>query len=178
MAITRTVHGPESCRSSFVRTLTCMLSPPTGRTTIVVIDPTDTHGEAALGALDATDTDVTLVVPIYGRWATPLQDFAEAEDIDIGFAASLYLDQLAGRVECANRALTSVVVDGLDLVHDVISFCATAAVSRIIVPASVVGRRGVAIDRLVGLSPVPVTILPSLSRALELPRTRGRRRAA
>ena len=159
-----------------------MRSPPANSTTIVVIDPSHPEGDAGLAALTDTDVVVAIVVPVYGPCARTLHEFAHAEAIDVGTASSLYLDQIAGCVDASNRRVVLVTVDGVDLVHDLLTFADTVSVSRFIVPASVAGYRGISIDDLVGRSSVPVTIVPVLehdeSGGNEGPYARWWRRAA
>ena len=54
--------------------------------TLVLLDPTATDGEAALDLLDRTDAHIILVVLLSGPASRSLRDFARAEDTDMAKA--------------------------------------------------------------------------------------------
>ncbi len=110
---------------------------PTTSSTLVLIDPSSPQGEAGVEALDQLDEAVVLVMPLYGRRAAALRDFAKSEDIDVATAGNIYLDQVAGRIDTDKHTLTMLPTDGLDLVADVVAVAKQLpSLRRIIVPAS------------------------------------------
>jgi hypothetical protein len=130
------------------------------KTTIVLIDPSDVDGEAAIGLLKAQDSTVAVVVPISGSAASALREYANAEEIDFGLATDLYIEQLAGRIEHADRSVDIFPTDVLDVVGGLVSFVRGYSVERILVPGSLNRRRGFSVDRLVSATSVPVTVAP------------------
>ncbi len=134
-------------------------STPTRRpTTIVVIDPTDQRGEAGIEALHPSEIRVTLMLPLYGRWSRALQDYADAEEIDISSAGQLYLEQVSGRIDTQLYEVELVTIDGADLVRDIVDFERHAEIRRVILPSSIVRDRRLSVERLHARIPATLTI--------------------
>lgn len=127
-------------------------------TTIVVIDPASPNGEAGIDALNDTDSRVALILPLYGRRSKSLKQFATSENIGISTAGSLYLDQIAERINREQHDLSLVSTDGYDFEADILSFAAKVDVGRIIIPASLAGAGGLSLNRLATRSAVPLSI--------------------
>ena len=127
-------------------------------TTLVVIDPSSPNGEAGIEALDANDARVALILPLYGRRSKSLKEFANAENIGISTAGSLYLDQIAERIDRRQHDLSLVSTDGYNFEADILAFAAKIPVGRIIIPASLAGAGGLSLNRLATRSSVPLSI--------------------
>ena len=128
------------------------------QTTLVVIDPASEHGEAGIQALDAQDRRVTLIIPLHGRRSRSLREFAEAEDLDVATVGSIYLEQLASRIDQSDRDVTSISTDGSDFAADITSIVQRLSVSRVIVPTSLMATEGPGIRYLALAANAPILI--------------------
>lgn len=106
-------------------------------TTFVLIDPTARDGETSLGLLDPEDTHTSLVVLLPGRSSSSaLNAFADAENIDISTAASIYADQVAARIAGPDRVVETIVAGGSDAAVEIARLAAAHPTRRVLIPSS------------------------------------------
>ncbi len=121
--------------------------------TLVLLDPTSDDGESALSLLGSDDTHVALVVLMYGRSSEALHQFAGVENIDLASAASVYLDQVAERIDTPDRVVETLVSGGSDPVSEIEYLAAHSETRRVLVPSSLPRQEPAAFHRLVRALP-------------------------
>jgi hypothetical protein len=104
--------------------------------TFVLLDPTAHDGESALDLLGADDTHVCLVVLMHGHSSEALHKFADVENIDLASAASIYLDQVAERIDTPDRVVETLVSGGSDPASEFEYLAAHHQTRRVLVPSS------------------------------------------
>lgn len=102
--------------------------------TLVLLDPTATDGEAALGLLDGTDAHIILVVLLSGPASRSLRDFARAEDTDMATAGWRYLEQVVDRLALAPDQVLAMTAIGPSAAMALADIAAANDVRRILVP--------------------------------------------
>lgn len=103
--------------------------------TLVLLDPTAPHGEAALRMLDNEDTHVALVVMMSGPSARALHSYAKAEEIDVATAADHYLDQVANRIQRPDRLVEVVRSTGVNADAELANLAAFGPTKRVLRPS-------------------------------------------
>ena len=131
--------------------------------TVVLIDPSSPDGEGGLGALTDVDQAVTLLLTLEGRSARTLQEFAEAEQIDVSMAGLIYLDQVARRLSIRVRDIEIISTAGSDTVGEILHVLRQRHVSRVILPASLPGLELGGLARLLQVCSVPVVVAPKMT---------------
>lgn len=122
-------------------------------TTLVLLDPTNTDGEAALESLGADDGHVALVVLLSGRTSAALREFAAAEGISLADAGFTYLDQVAHRASVGSRLVETVLATGPDATAELVLLANERNVGRVVLPPSSVRGDAAAIERLAAALP-------------------------
>lgn len=102
--------------------------------TLVLLDPTATDGEAALDLLDRTDAHIILVVLLSGPASRSLRDFARAEDTDMATAGWRYLEQVVDRLALAPDQVLAMTAIGPSAAMALADIAAATDVHRILVP--------------------------------------------
>jgi hypothetical protein len=129
--------------------------------TLVLIDPSSPDGEGGLDVLEADDHAVTLLLMLHGQGASSLEEFASAEGIDIATAGSIYLDQVAERLD--HDDVESLSTSGYDTVGEILHVVRQGTVRRVVLPASLPGLSGHSLAKLAEGSPVPIVIAPRVA---------------
>jgi hypothetical protein len=122
-------------------------------TTLVLLDPTNADGEAALESLDADDRHIALVVLLSGRTSAALREFAAAEGISLADAGFTYLDQVAHRAAVGSRLVETVLATGPDATAELVLLANERHVGRIVLPPSSMRSDAAAVDRLTAALP-------------------------
>lgn len=104
--------------------------------TLVLLDTSDTDGEAALDLLDATDTHIILLVLLSGQGSSSLRDFARAENIDMSTAGWRYLDDVVDRLALAPDQVLAMTATGPSAAMALVDIAIVEDIHRILVPAS------------------------------------------
>ena len=128
------------------------------QTTIVLLDPTSSDGEAGLELLGDDDRNLTLVVLLTGRASNALREYAIGEGIHLSTAAWTYLDRVTPRLERSTRRIEHVVAIGPDTANELATVAAHRDTARIVLPASTTRLEPTIVDRLGDLSAVPVAV--------------------
>jgi len=137
--------------------------------TLILIDPSNPHGEVGLDVLTPDDRAVTLLVTLGGKSATSLRDFAAAEGIDVSMAALIYLDQVACRLSVRTGDIDTVATHSSDAVAEIFHILQQQPVSRVIVPASLPGFEAAGLSKLMRMCPVPVVVAPVVAGTTKFP---------
>lgn len=122
-------------------------------TTLVLLDPTNADGEAALESLDSEDRHIALVVLLSGRTSAALREFAAAEGISLADAGFTYLDQVAHRAAAGSRLVETVLATGPDATAELVLLANERHVGRIVLPPSIMRGDAAATDRLAAALP-------------------------
>lgn len=132
----------------------------TAATSLVVIDPSTEHGEAALDLIELGPR-VTLFLLLAGPAAGALEAFAANEGISISEAADIYLEQVSARLRRAGKLVEAWSAVGDDPLEELLEAVEHTAAARIAVPASTkaLGRRG--LSELARWAGVPVVVAPA-----------------
>lgn len=102
--------------------------------TLVLLDPTATDGEAALELLDSSDAHIILVVLLSGPASRSLRDFARAEDTDMATAGWRYLEQVVERLALAPDQVLAMTAIGPSAAMALADIAAANDIHRILVP--------------------------------------------
>lgn len=127
---------------------------------LILIDPSSPTGEDGLGLVEAGDRAVTLLLLLDDPSASSIEAFADSERLGIGEAADIYLRQVADRLP-AHVAVASVSTVGTDAVAEILHAAQHHHATRVVVPASLPGLRGAALDDLAHRSTAPVVVAPA-----------------
>jgi hypothetical protein len=132
----------------------------TDTTSLVVIDPTSEHGEAALDLLELGPR-VTLFLMLSGPSAGALEAFARNEGISVSEAGDIYLDQVSTRLRRSGVEVEAWASTGDDPVEELLEAVEHTDAARVALPASslMFGRRG--LSEFTKYSTVPVMITPA-----------------
>jgi nucleotide-binding universal stress UspA family protein len=132
----------------------------TDTTSLVVLDPTTKHGEAALDLIELGPR-VTLFLMLTGPSAGALEEFARTEGISISEAADIYLEQVSTRLRRNGVEVASWSSIGDDPIEELLAAVEETDAARVALPASskMLGRRG--LSELARHSTVPVMVAPA-----------------
>ena len=112
------------------------LHPSTDETTLVLLDPSEPSGESALDQLTPDDAHVTLVVLLWDHAAAPLRRFADEERVSVAEAGSMYLAQVASRLDRPADSIAFEVVGGTDARLELAMLERSRPTRRVLRPAS------------------------------------------
>lgn len=133
-------------------------------TTVVVLDPTNSDGEAALAALSDDDRHVAVVVLLSGRTSAALREYAAAENLTLADAGWIYLDQVAERLDGTDRLVETVLATGPDVVAELALLASRGTVRRIVLPPSMDRLDPAAVRRATDLAAEVQVATPALTR--------------
>lgn len=133
---------------------------PARTRTLVLLDPSAEHGEAALDVAHADGDAISLLVVLDGPAASALEAFAASEGTTVAEAGGIYLDQVGERLGAA-ADVEAHSVDARDAVPEIVHLARSGAVDRVAVPAESLALPARALAALTRACPVPVIVAPA-----------------
>lgn len=128
--------------------------------TLVLLDPSTDHGEAALDLARADDDAITLLLVLDGPAAAALEAFAASEGTTVAEAGDIYLGQVEQRL-ATTRPVDARSLDTHDPLPEIIHLARTGAIDRVAVPARSRALPARSLASLTRSCPVPVVVAPA-----------------
>ena len=128
--------------------------------TLVLLDPSTDHGEAALDLSRADADPITLLLVLDGPAAAALEAFAASEGTTVAEAGDIYLGQVEQRL-ATTRPVDARSLDTHDPLPEIIHLARTGAIDRVAVPARSRALPARSLASLTRSCPVPVVVAPA-----------------